>query len=74
MKRIFEDGLQLVRIWWETEEQIVLSPNSVLSLVVREQYCGNYSEWFVECTNANGEIDYHNMKFISGFRLLQNKE
>lgn len=76
MDECWVDGAKLSAIWWEPDGELKvreLGPNanghSVVSLTMREKYCGDRSEWFVEARHLDGAVRFHNMRFIGGFEL-----
>ena len=72
MNRIFTDGQLLERVWWSGPgEELVVLTNKNYTLTIREQYCGDRSEWFVECIFPSGGVEYCNMRFIEGFWFLK---
>lgn len=79
MNQFFEDGQHLQHIWWDQEgtqyHELFVNdctgrPPNCESMVIREQYCGDRSEWFVKCKHTNNKINYFNMKYLGGFSFL----
>lgn len=77
MKQVFHDGMELSQIWWGDDSSALagLRPGDgrscVKALTIREQFCGDRDEWFVEVVRTDGAVLYHNMRFIAGFRIKE---
>ena len=76
---IYRDGQRLLSVWWEPEGTLRLSPdspspNAVVSLTLREQHCGDRSEWYVETLFRDGRTHFHNMRFIAGFEMAKEEQ
>lgn len=70
MSQLFREGDELTEIWFGPDGFLKLSDAQYgcKSLTVREQYCGDRNEYFVEAVRNDGQTGYHNMRFIAGFQ------